>query len=266
MLAAMRGPRVNPTPTPTALEHASLVWRGHALELHPEGAVVRRGEAPAEGVAWIADTHFGKPASYRRLGVPVPDGGADADTARITRLLRRTGVRRLVILGDLLHDAASLSPETVAAMRAWRAEQAEVDVVLVRGNHDLRSGDPPVDVGIRCVDPPHDEAGLVGLHHPPARPGTDNAGADEHASPGRSILAGHLHPVAILHGAAGRRERCRCFHVRPDCIVLPAFGSFTGGMVIRPVRGDRVFAVGPDAVIEVPGSSPRARNGRPFRR
>ncbi|MFK7960199.1 MAG: ligase-associated DNA damage response endonuclease PdeM [Phycisphaerales bacterium] len=245
-------PAVSAAPSvPDAPLVANVSWHGHPLELHPEGAVVR------ERVAWVADTHFGKPASFRRLGVPVPDGGDDADAARLTGLLHRTGVTQLVILGDLLHDAASQTPETIESLRSWRARHPNVDVVLVRGNHDLKAGDPPDAVGIRCVDPPFTVAGVAGLHHPPERraAGTD---ADAGVGAGPSLFfAGHLHPVAILHGAARRRERCRCFHVRPDGIVLPAFGSFTGGMVIRPRRGDRVFAVGPGAVVEVRGASAR---------
>ena len=47
--------------------------------------------------------------------------------------------------------------------------------------------------------------------------------------------------------------RAPCFHFGPRVAVLPAFGAFTGMHPVRVRRGDRVFAIGPDAVVEVGG-------------
>jgi metallophosphoesterase superfamily enzyme len=43
-----------------------------------------------------------------------------------------------------------------------------------------------------------------------------------------------------------------CFWVRPRVLVLPGFGAFTGGAAVRPVGGDRVYAVADGGVVEVP--------------
>lgn len=227
-----------------------VAWAGRTLDLHPEGVVVDAATA----TAFVADMHLGKPASFRRLGVPVPDGGAVADLERLSAVLRRTGVERLIVLGDFLHDAAARSPETLAAIEAWRARHPELPVVLVRGNHDERAGDPPASLEIECVTEPWDAGGIACRHHPPATSATPSTAATAAEPP---TLCGHLHPVVVLRGRGGRggrgsaaRERCRCFHLMPRTLMLPAFGSFTGGMVVRPRAGDRVFAVGPGVVIE----------------
>lgn len=218
----------------------SFDWDGRTFELHPEAAV----SCAKTATVWVADTHFGKPASFRSRGIPVPDGGVAADTARLDRVVARAGATRLVILGDLLHDAASRTPETFEAMQAWREGSPELEVVLVRGNHDDRAGDPPATLAFSCHDEPHEAAGVVGRHHPPED--------DSIVGATTPVFAGHVHPVAILRGPAGRGERVRCFHWNPARLLLPAFGSFTGGHRVKPRRGDRVFAIGPSVVVEVP--------------
>ena len=50
---------------------------------------------------------------------------------------------------------------------------------------------------------------------------------------------GHVHPCAVLVGAARQRERLACFHFGREVGVLPSFGDFTGCAVIEPVEGDQ---------------------------
>ena len=51
-----------------------------------------------------------------------------------------------------------------------------------------------------------------------------------------------------LRDVDGTQHRFPCFHVGVRHAVLPAFGTFTGGHTIHPVRGDRVFVVCDGAV------------------
>ena len=68
------------------------------------------------------------------------------------------------------------------------------------------------------------------------------------------VLAGHVHPVVSIDGPARLSERAACFHVGAHCMVLPAFGSFTGGKRVEAGPGERVFAVGGGSVVEVTGA------------
>jgi metallophosphoesterase superfamily enzyme len=52
-----------------------------------------------------------------------------------------------------------------------------------------------------------------------------------------SEIAGHLHPSARITWR-GRSVVRRCFAASSKCIVMPAFGAYTGGLSIR----DRAFA------------------------
>jgi uncharacterized protein len=208
---------------------------GEVLTLLPEKAALH---APSRTLL-VADAHIGKAVSFRKVGVPVPRGTTSETLQLLSALVERLGVRRIVFLGDLLHSARSHAPSTLGALARWRAAQAGLELVLVRGNHDDRAGDPPVSLRISVCDEPRFEGGLALCHYPLPRAG-------------HYVLAGHLHPCVSLGGRAHERLRLPCFHFGASVGVLPAFGSFTGMHPIRAAVGDRVFAVADEAVLQVP--------------
>jgi metallophosphoesterase superfamily enzyme len=55
----------------------------------------------------VADAHFGKAVSFRKLGVPVPRGTTAETLAKLGRALADTGAAQVVFLGDFLHSARS---------------------------------------------------------------------------------------------------------------------------------------------------------------
>lgn len=220
-----------------------LHWAGEDLSLSAD----RAAHWPRASALIVADLHLGKAAAYRALGVPVPDGGAERDLKRLSRLIDRTGSNWVIVLGDLLHARSARSEATLASLARWRAEHSSLRVTVVRGNHDLRAGDPPDELAFECVSPTVDASALGGAacrasrlrfgHEPPA-------GAD--SDDDRPTLCGHLHPKVSLEpiDGAGLGWSAPCFWFSRAVGVLPAFGSFTGDASIRPVRGDRVFAIG----------------------
>ena len=187
----------------------------------------------------VADAHFGKAASFRRLGVPVPRGTTAQNLQALSDAVAACGARRIVFLGDLLHSAQGRAPATLQALAAWRRDHAALDLLLVRGNHDAGAGDPPAGLGVLCVDEPLQIGGLKLCHHP-------QEAADAH------VLAGHLHPCVALQGRAHQRLRLPCFHFGARVGLLPAFGAFTGMHALRPAAGERVFVVADGAVVPLP--------------
>lgn len=216
-----------------------LALAGERLQLRSERAIY----LPAHGALLVADVHVGKAQSFRRLGVPVPSGTTADTLRRLDALLDATGARRIVFLGDFLHSARAQTATTLAALARWRERRAALELTLVRGNHDLRAGDPAAALGIEAVDEPLRLAGLALCHHP--RPVA-----------GAYTLAGHWHPCASLGGRARDRMRLSCFwlgaEARHPVGVLPAFGSFTGMHPIERRAGDRVFVLTEDRVAELP--------------
>jgi DNA ligase-associated metallophosphoesterase len=214
-------------------------WRidvgGESLELLAAGAIHWR----ARRCLIVADAHFGKAATFRARGVPVPRGTTRETLTRLEAMLARAQPASLVFLGDLFHAAEAHAPATLAALRAWRETRASLDVVLVEGNHDLKAGAPPPDLGIEVRSEPWCVGGLALCHHPQFVPGA-------HA------LAGHLHPAVRISGRAGDSVRLPCFWLRDGLTVLPAFGSFTGGARFDREPGDRVVAIAEDRLYEIP--------------
>ncbi|RQP23277.1 ligase-associated DNA damage response endonuclease PdeM [Piscinibacter terrae] len=213
---------------------ATLTVGGHALTLLPEKAAFLDDFR----TLLVADAHIGKAVSFRSFGIPVPRGTTSDNLATLTRLIERTQAARVVFLGDFLHSKRSYAPATMDAVARWRQAHADLDLTLIRGNHDDRAGDPPASLRFSVVDEPFTLGGLALCHHP-------------QDVPGRYALAGHIHPCIRLGGRAFDSLRLPCFHFTPSHGVLPAFGSFTGMHRIHPGEGDRVFAIADDAIQEV---------------
>jgi len=203
---------------------------GETLMLLPEKAVYW----PAQDMLIIADIHFGKAAAFRSLGVPVPKGTTSENLAGLDALVAAHGARKVVFLGDFLHARAAHASSTQLAMLAWRQRHLNLALTLVRGNHDLHAGDPAAALGIELVDEPNAIGPFAFCHHP---------GVD---APGYG-LAGHVHPVYVL---ATRFDALRlpCFVVGEQGLILPSFGSFTGGHAVKPGPGDHIYVTSGDAV------------------
>jgi len=214
----------------------------HATALDGERVELLAARAlhwPRERTVFVADVHLGKAAAFRAGGVPLPRGGTAADLARLAAILSQTGARRLVVLGDFLHAAAGRVAALDAAFRRWRELHAAIDVLLVRGNHDDRAGDPPAAWGIAVVPEPHAMAPFLACHVPVA-PRSGYA------------LCGHVHPGVTLHGAAELSARLPCFVIGRRRAILPAFGGFTGTAQAAPLAGDRIVAVAGTRLFALP--------------
>jgi uncharacterized protein len=185
---------------------------------------------PRERTVFVADVHLGKAAAFRAGGIPLPRGSTAADLARLAAVVQQTMAQRLVVLGDFLHAAAGTVSALDNAYREWRARHSALAVVLVRGNHDDRAGDPPADWGVTVVAEPHPMAPFLACHVP-VSPRSGYA------------LCGHVHPGVTVHGPADQAERLPCFVLGRRRTILPAFGSFTGLARAAPLAGDRFVAI-----------------------
>ena len=210
---------------------APIHFAGERLMLDPVGGLYwPQGELLA-----VSDLHLEKGSSFARHGMLLPPWDTKATLDRLVLLLRRWRPRVVVALGDSFHDpagSARLPPGEAARLRAITGS---VRFVWVEGNHDPV---PPTGVGGECV----------GVHH--AGPFAFRHQAVRAAAPGE--ICGHHHPKAAVPARGG--QVCRpCFVTDARRIMLPAFGTYTGGLdVADPAitslfpRGGRVFLLGRD--------------------
>jgi DNA ligase-associated metallophosphoesterase len=193
---------------------------------------------PARRTLFLADLHLGKDEVFRRAGVAVPSGVVETDLGRLTRLIESHAVRRVVMLGDFVHARPRVTTTFVTEFRRWRDGNADVDVIVVAGNHDRHMAGHELSGMVEWCEREWIDGPFVGRHHP----GADIRGY---------VLSGHIHPVIKL--VSGReRMRLPVFWFTAGHAVLPSFGTFTGGAEIDPSTDDRVYVIGEGSVVALP--------------
>lgn len=207
----------------------------HDLTLLPEAAV---WHVPTRTLV-VADVHLGKAAAFRAGGIPVPEGDDAHDLDRLAALVSKHHAARLVIAGDLFHAPAGITPALETRLAEFLTDIA-VPLVLATGNHDKKLRGLPANLAAA----PHIDLAPGG-----PRVVHDPADAED---PDVFHLAGHLHPVVRIRDGRRTSLRLPCFWQHKNRLILPAFGSFTGGSVVTPGRGDRIFTALRDQIVEIP--------------
>ena len=218
----------------------TILAGGRPLTLLPEKAAF----IAASATLLVADAHIGKAVSFRALGVPVPRGTTSETLAGLSALVRRTGARRIVFLGDFLHSAAR-----ACAGHARRGGRLARRAPLARSGAGAR----------QPRRPRRRPAG--GARHPGRRRAAARRTASPSATtPGRSPASTCWRATCTPASASvgGWDHLCLpCFWFGDAVGVLPAFGAFTGMHPVCSGAEDRLFAVADNVVAAMPVASER---------
>jgi DNA ligase-associated metallophosphoesterase len=215
-------------------KHKQQYLLGQHLILIPDRALFWREEK----LLIVADPHFGKGQTFRENGIPVPGGTTAGDLKRLSCLMDQLNPKRLLVLGDLIHDRIDNPVEFNRLIDRWRRRHKEVLFLLATGNHDLRAGEPPAQFRFDqvaseiLIDP------FIFSHKP--KPNSSVYG-----------IAGHLHPAVTVTGKGRLKETLPCFCFSPRSALMPSFGSFTGNQVIRPTIDDGIYVTAGEEVLEI---------------
>ncbi|HEX8215017.1 MAG TPA: ligase-associated DNA damage response endonuclease PdeM [Allosphingosinicella sp.] len=203
-------------------------FSGHELMALPQGALFW----PSRRALLVADLHLEKASWFARLGQMLPPYDSIATLSDLTALAESTGAQEIWCLGDSFHDRHGCDrlPERARAMLTGLT--ARMRWVWITGNHDPGLAD---HCGGRIVEEAEVD-GLVLRHE------ADPAEA-------RPELSGHFHPKLRIT-QRGRQVSRRCFVASETKIILPAFGSLTGGL--DAAHPEIVRAVGRRAQALVP--------------
>lgn len=196
---------------------------------------------PAENALLVADLHLEKASAFARTGQMLPPYDSRETLGRVALALRETGARRVFCLGDNFHDPdgpARLEPHAAGMLAALTRA---TDWVWITGNHDRVLVTEGVVV---------DELNLAGIR------------LRHQAQVGETApeLSGHFHPK--LRVSVRGRQIARPCAVRSETrLILPAFGTLTGGLdarhpairaAVQPARAiDAVLAAG-QRLVEYP--------------
>jgi DNA ligase-associated metallophosphoesterase len=187
---------------------------------------------PDEHILLVADLHLGKDASFRFAGVPVPSGINAGTLDLLSKSIESCGSEKVIVLGDMIHDGNSMTPDLVQQFSNWRTIHSNVGLSLVRGNHDRYVDSFPEPWQLK--ESASMKVGSVDLVH--------ETTIDVDSLAGKFQIGGHWHPV-ISVGRGADEMRVPCFVATENSLTLPAFGEFKGGMKQRKVRGCTYYPV-----------------------
>lgn len=187
----------------------------------------------------VADVHLGKASLLRQAGAALPRGTTTRDLARLGALVADYAPQRLLVLGDLIHAKERLDAQWLHSFACWRDASGSLGLTLIAGNHDRHMALAPF--GFEVVDEVVE--GPIVLRHAPD------------ADPHRHVIAGHIHPGAVLRD--GRlRQRLPAFWIGAQRSLLPAFGSLCGLAPHEAAPGDQVWVTTPGGMLQLPAAAP----------
>lgn len=227
-------------------EALEIECQGETLLLHPERVLFW----PAQKILFVADVHAGKEHRFGRAGIAIPGGISDDVLTKLFALCVQSAAQRLIVLGDFMHSIPTVGESWLATLSYLLDENPHLSMDIVAGNHDKLTGQKLIDPRITW------HADL--LHLPPF---VLKHEPDEHSED--FMLAGHIHPTWRLSQSRRLAVKAPVFWFRKHYAVLPAFGDFTGGVIIDPSpTTDSIYMVGPSCVINIPLNTKKSRPKR----
>jgi DNA ligase-associated metallophosphoesterase len=179
----------------------------------------------------VADLHLEKASWFARLGQLLPPYDSHATLTALAGEVERSGAERLYCLGDSFHDRFGCDRLDPASRALLTGMTGRLDWMWIVGNHDQGFAD---HCGGTIVE--EAEVGGILLRH------------EAQPSEPRPEISGHFHPKLRL-SVNGRRIARRCFVASSRKLILPAFGSLTGGLdaghpeIVRAMSGEAVALV-----------------------
>ena len=206
-----------------------IIIKKQKFILHQSGALFWK----EKDLLLIADVHLGKISHFRKYGMAVPQAAIARNFEQLDTVINHFNPKVICFLGDLFHSYINAEWHY---FEQWVNMQS-IELALIMGNHDVISRDRFEKLGVKTYEVLH--MGTIFLTHH-TETVTD-----------KFNIAGHIHPSVQLKGSGKQRMKLSCFFTSQTGMILPAFGDFTGTHSLTPKKGDRVFAIVDDEVIEL---------------
>jgi DNA ligase-associated metallophosphoesterase len=186
----------------------------------------------------LSDLHFGKTGHFRKNGIAVPQTIFKEDIQRLITQVQYFKAEQLIIVGDLFHSHAN---KEMDLFLKWRNDFPQLNIQLIIGNHDILPADWYAGANINCIKQQLQTGPFIFTHDKAACSSTKDC----------YIFSGHIHPAVAIYGNAKQSLKFPCFYFTKTYGVLPAFGRFTGTHTIDPKKGDMVFALAQNKIIQL---------------
>ena len=185
-----------------------------------------------------SDLHFGKTGHFRKAGIAVPAAVFKEDLQRLFNQVQYFQPDKLIIVGDLFHSKQNKELEL---FQKWRDDLGGISVTLIKGNHDILLDSWYKKASIEVVK----ESLTIGsfcFRHDLEK---CESGTEEY------LFSGHIHPGILINGLGKQSLRFPCFYFTKEYCVLPAFSHFTGVALIDPQKGEEVFAIVNNTIVQM---------------
>jgi DNA ligase-associated metallophosphoesterase len=224
----------------TLLKHTV---KGQALCLSPDRCIFWEEQK----ALIVSDLHFGKTGHFRKSGIAVPQTVYKEDIQRLMHLLQFFKPEQLIVVGDFFHSHAN---KELDLFLKWRADIESLNIILVKGNHDILKSAWYQQAGIIVKEDCFTMEPFTFVH--------DLESCDYQE--GQYLLSGHIHPGIYLSGAGKQSLRLPCFYFTEQYAVLPAFSHFTGLALIKPSSKETVIAIADKTLIPMYGRHSKVKD------
>ena len=206
------------------------------ITIHNQNFVLHQSGAAfweEEKILFISDLHLGKIGHFRKHGMAIPEKAVLENFTRLNTVLELFDCKTVIFLGDLFHSKINNEWNFFSDWTKTHSQK----IILIEGNHDIISKQYYLDLNIDVYSELiiHD---FLLTHHPSERADLFN-------------FCGHIHPGVKLKGMGRQFLSLSCFFRKPNQMIFPSFGEFTGNFYLIPEENDQIYAITKEEVIEI---------------
>ena len=184
---------------------------------------------PSGGIFWqdeeiliLADLHLEKGSGFREQNNFLPPYDTQETLSLLQETIKNLSPKKVLLLGDSMHDSQSFHRMPLHLKKYLEAIMVESDLVWIRGNHDATIRGFPWALSnvfiAKAITFRHEMQ--VGFKGPE--------------------ISGHFHPVGQIK-FKGVKLTGRCFLLSEEKLIIPAFGTYTGGLNIKNAALSKVL-------------------------
>lgn len=218
----------------------------------------------------VADLHLGLEYEIYKKGISIPSR-IEKQKTKILKLIEKTDVKRLVLLGDVKHNVPQMSFNERKKLPGFFQQLSEkIKVWIIKGNHDGNIED--IANCAKIFPSSGTKIDKYYLMHGQAWPSADICDCEE-------LIMGHLHPAISFKDRLGYTSKLSCWLKATtnnekikerfknekinlkNATVMPAFNDLITG---RPLNTDESKGLGPittNKIIEIDESEVQLLDG-----
>lgn len=186
---------------------------------------------PAQKALLVADLHLEKASFYARQGQMLPPYDSRATLDELAELIEKSRAEKIFCLGDNYHDDGGEARLESTAADLLQKLTRNIQWIWISGNHDrdvsgLWGGKIMAEWTGGGIALRHEATADTNLHE----------------------ISGHFHPKLRVP-VRGRHVSRRCFVKGERHLIMPAFGSLTGGMTADHPAIEEAVAGPAEAII-----------------